>query len=188
MAASSSVRGGRTRCGAIRQQVLSRPSQGTLKFPTLSPGRFAAACQFQKSANRGPLSDPALQATAKGWSRLSAASLGVEKAVMREIKESDWKILRQLHSQALERFCKQILLEIERINCDNAKTFHRKYLDIYEVLQRRDKEIAQTFDGLRRSTAFTQVASMKARGLLTEDEFLRFSQETRNVVDLLLGG
>jgi hypothetical protein len=28
---------------------------------------------------------------------------------------------------------------------------------------------------------------MKARGLLTEDEFSRFSQETQEVVDLLLG-
>ena len=107
--------------------------------------------------------------------------------MMREIKESDWKILRQLHSEALERFCKQTLLEIERINCDSAKSFHRKYLDIYEVLQRRDKEIAQTFNDLRRSTALTQLVSMKARGLLTEDEFLRFSQETQNVVNLLLG-
>jgi len=92
-----------------------------------------------------------------------------------------------LHSEALERFCKQILLEIERINSDRAKSFHRKYLDIYEVLQRRDKEIAQTFDDLRRSTALTQLASVKARGLLTEDEFLRFSQETQNAVDRLLG-
>ena len=106
---------------------------------------------------------------------------------MREIKESDWKLLRQLHSEALERFCQQILLEIERINSDRAKSFHRKYLDIYEVLQRRDKEIAQTFDDLRRSTALTQLASVKARGLLTEDEFLRFSQETQNAVDRLLG-
>ena len=30
---------------------------------------------------------------------------------MREIKESDWKILRQLHSDALERFCRRILLD-----------------------------------------------------------------------------
>ena len=29
--------------------------------------------------------------------------------MMREIKESDWKILRQLQSQALERLCKEIL-------------------------------------------------------------------------------
>ena len=52
---------------------------------------------------------------------------------------------------------------------------------------RRDKEIAQTFNDLRRSRAFTQIASLKGRGLLTEDEFLRFSQDTRDSVDLLLG-
>jgi hypothetical protein len=107
--------------------------------------------------------------------------------MMRQIKESDWKLLRQLHTEALERFCKQILLEIERINSDRAKSFHRKYVDIYELLHRRDKELAQTFDDLRRSTAFIHLASMKGRGLLTEDEFARFSQETREVVDLVLG-
>ena len=40
--------------------------------------------------------------------------------MMREIKESDWKILRQLHSVALERFCEQILFEIEEIRSDSA--------------------------------------------------------------------
>ena len=107
--------------------------------------------------------------------------------MMREIKESDWKILRPLHSVALERFCQQILLEIERISSNRAKSFHQKYLDIYEVIRRRDKEIAQTFDDLRRSTAFIQLTAMKARGLLTEEEFLRFSPETQDVVHLLLG-
>ena len=107
---------------------------------------------------------------------------------MRDINESDWKTLRQLHSQALERFCKQILLEIERANSDGAKSFHQKYLDIYQMLKRRDKEMAQTFDDLRRSTAWNKLASMKARGLLTEDEFQRFSQETRDAVDRILGG
>jgi hypothetical protein len=78
-------------------------------------------------------------------------------------------------------------LEIERINSDSAKGFHQKYLDIWEVLRRRDKELAQAFDNPRRSTAFIQLASMKGLGLLTEDEFLRFSQETQDAVNLLLG-
>ena len=106
---------------------------------------------------------------------------------MHEIKESDWKILRQLHSEALERFCNQILLEIERINSDSAKSFHQKYLDIYEIMQRRDKELAQIFNDLRRSTALTQLAAINACGLLSEEEFLRFSQDTRNIVTLLVG-
>jgi hypothetical protein len=105
---------------------------------------------------------------------------------MREIKESDWKILRQVHKEALERFCEQVLSEIERINSDRAKSFHQRYLDIWQVLRRREKEMAETFNDLRRSTAFTHIASMKGRGLLTEDEFSRFSQEMRHIVALLL--
>ena len=106
---------------------------------------------------------------------------------MREIKESDWKLLRQLHTEALERFCKQILLEVARINADRAKSFHQKYLEIYAVLHRRDREIAQTFNDLRRSRALMMIASMKGHGLLTEDELSRFSQETQELVDVLLG-
>ena len=87
----------------------------------------------------------------------------------------------------MERFCKQILLEIELINSDHTKSFHQKYLDIYEVLHQRNQEVAQTFDNLRRSTALVQLASMKGRGLVTEDEFLRFSQETQDAVNRMLG-
>lgn len=105
----------------------------------------------------------------------------------RQIKESDWKILRQLHSHALERFCEQILLEFERVHSDTTKSFHQRYLDIYAIIERRDKEIAQTFNDLRRSTALIQLAAIKARGLLTEDEFSRFSQETQDIVDMLTG-
>lgn len=75
MAAFSSARGGRTRCGAIRRRVLSRPSQGTLKFPALSPGRFAAARQFRKSANPGAPSSSA----ASLWRALCRAGSGSDR-------------------------------------------------------------------------------------------------------------
>jgi hypothetical protein len=105
---------------------------------------------------------------------------------MREIKESDWKILRQLKSEALERFCKRVLSEIESINSDSTKSSHQKYLAIYELMQRRDKELALTFDGLRRSTALIQLAAMKSRNLLSEDEFSQFSQETQDISSQIL--
>ena len=96
--------------------------------------------------------------------------------MMRDIKESDWKILRQVREEALERFCKHILLDIERVSSDSARGFHQRYLDIWKVLRERDKELGQAFDNPRRSTALMQLASMKILGLVTEDEFLRFSQ------------
>lgn len=40
---------------------------------------------------------------------------------------------------------------------------------------------------LRRSTALEQLAAIKGHGLLTNDEFARFSQETQNLVAVFLG-
>jgi len=107
--------------------------------------------------------------------------------MLQQIKESDWKILRELHKVALERFCQQVLVELERTYSDHAESFHQKYLDIYQLIKRRDSEIAEIFNDLRRSTAFIHLSAMKARGLLTEDEFLRLSEETRDIVALILG-
>lgn len=98
------------------------------------------------------------------------------------IKESDWKLLSQLRTDALERFCQQILSELENINANNAISAHQRYLEIYQIIHRRDKEIAQTFNDHRRSTAFFELAAIKTHGLLTPEEFQRFSQETRDAV------
>lgn len=106
---------------------------------------------------------------------------------MREIKESDWKTLRQLHKVALERFCERILSEVAHVTADRTKTFHQRYLEVWRTLRERDKEMAQAFDDLRRSRALFQIASMKNLGFLTDDELHRFSQETQERVDLLLG-
>lgn len=106
----------------------------------------------------------------------------------REIKESDWKLFRQLHPVALERFSQRTLSEIERINADNAKSFHQRYLDIFEVIGRCDREMAQLFNDLRRSTALFQIAYIQSSGLLTEEEFSHFSTETRSFVEAMLEG
>lgn len=101
----------------------------------------------------------------------------------REIKESDWKLLSQLRTAALERFCQRILAKIESINTDSAMSAHQRYLEIYELIARRDKEIAQTFNDHRRSTALNELAAIQSHDLLTQEEFLRFSQETRDAVN-----
>ena len=105
----------------------------------------------------------------------------------REIKESDWKVLRQLHPLALERFCERVLAEIERVNNDSTLSFHRRYLDIFEVVERRNREMARIFDDLKRSKALTMLTQMRANGLLMDEEYCRLSAETRSAMELLLG-
>jgi hypothetical protein len=107
--------------------------------------------------------------------------------MVREIKESDWKLLRQLHSVALERFCQRVLVEIERIASKSAGSHHERYLKIYKLIHNRDKEMGHAFDNPRRSNAFIQLATLKGLQLLTDEEFSRFSLETREAVELILG-
>ena len=106
---------------------------------------------------------------------------------MRTIPESDWKVFKQLHPIALDRFSRQALEDVAALLKDNSKSSHDLYLAIYELIQRRDKEMAEVFDDFRRSTAFWQIAMMHAQGLLTDQEFQQFSQETRDAVTVIRG-
>ena len=99
-----------------------------------------------------------------------------------QIKESDWKIFRQLRTLALERFCDRVLSEIESIASDAEKGSHERYLAVYRRIARRDKELADAFNNPRRSAALLQLARIMFMELLTEEEFARFSPETREAV------
>ena len=101
------------------------------------------------------------------------------------IAESDWKLFRKLHPVAVERFCKQILNEIDVIGADDAKTCHQRYAEIYGMIERRDKELAYMFDNPRRSSAMGQLVAICRRSLLTKDELNGFSQGLVNFVKSL---
>jgi hypothetical protein len=102
---------------------------------------------------------------------------------MRSVPEHDWKVFKQLHPIALDRFARRVLDETEALLKDNSKSSPDIYLAIYKLIQRRDKEMADVFNDYRRSTAFWQIAMMHSRGLLTEQEFQLFSPETRESIN-----
>ncbi len=104
-----------------------------------------------------------------------------------DINEADWKILRRVHPLALQRFCESVLGEIEQAVRNSARSHHERYLDVFSLVQRRNRHMARLFDDLRRSQALTMLAHIRLEGLLTEEEFSSFSQETRSAVEMLLG-
>lgn len=105
----------------------------------------------------------------------------------RTITEADWKLLRRIHPLALERYCERTLAEIERVTNNSAQSAHQRYLEIFKIIEQRDREIASIFNDPKRSNALTMLARIRAAGMLTEDEFSRLSSETRSDVELLLG-
>ncbi len=104
---------------------------------------------------------------------------------MTSVPERDWKVFTRIHPGALDRFCKRVLEEVDAIAKDESKSFHERYLAIYKLIQREDKEMANVFNDYRRSTAFWQIGIMYTHGLLTEEEFMQFTPETRNAIAAL---
>ncbi len=102
-------------------------------------------------------------------------------------RESDWKKFTKLKKIALERFCESVLDE-SQILCERGHlTAHERYLDLYKIIQTRDKELGRVFDGHSRSRADQQLRDMYNKGLVTDDELSKFSEETQNLVTLRFG-
>ncbi|MDB5313115.1 MAG: hypothetical protein JWO38_7317 [Gemmataceae bacterium] len=104
----------------------------------------------------------------------------------RTISEPDWKVFRQLQPIALDRFCQRVLAEVGRLAADTGKGSHERYLAVFKLMERRDEELAHAFNDMRRSTAFQQLASICFHSLLADEEFARFSPETRQAVEVFL--
>lgn len=96
--------------------------------------------------------------------------------------ESDWKVFRKLREIALERFCERVLAEVSSVAARPDASYYKRYLDVFEVVRRRDRELAYAFDDPRRSRAFLQLLSIHSHGLLTDDELTGFSVETRELL------
>jgi hypothetical protein len=103
----------------------------------------------------------------------------------RDIPEADWKRFRTLHPIALERYCQRVLEEIQALTADTSKTHHERYGSIYELVKRRDRELARAFDDLRRSTAIIQIGIIASYDLLTDEELAEFSPEIRGAIAFL---
>lgn len=104
-----------------------------------------------------------------------------------ESAEQDWRILRQLEPVALERHCQATLERIAQIASDKTKNYHERYRAIWRVMQERDDEVVETFDDMRRSRALMRICALRTHRLLTEEEFARFSEQTRSAVEAIVG-
>jgi hypothetical protein len=100
--------------------------------------------------------------------------------------EHDWKILKQVKTAALERVCAGILEELRKASAADGKTDHERYLDVWDLLGRRDQDVAAAFDDYRRSTAFIRLKTLRQSGYLTDEEFSRFSLQTRASVERVM--
>jgi hypothetical protein len=64
-----------------------------------------------------------------------------------------------------------------------SRSSHDRYLDIRDLVSRRGREMADAFDDMRRSRAVLRIARIRALGILTAEEYSRFTDIIRDEVD-----
>lgn len=80
-----------------------------------------------------------------------------------------------------------MLAEITATASDTSHESHERYLAIWKLIKDRDRQLQDSFDDMRRSMAVMRLGHMCELGLVTEEEFARFSDDTRSIVETLLG-
>ena len=97
------------------------------------------------------------------------------------IAESDWKTFKRVRILALERFSQRVLDDCGRIHGDESVTAYERYLELYRLFQDRDREMARTFNDLRRSTASLCLMLMWRQGLVADEDMSEFSPEVQQL-------
>jgi hypothetical protein len=79
----------------------------------------------------------------------------------------------------------RVLDELGRIWCDASQSHHERFLEVYRLLQDRNYELAQAFDGPRRSQMLMQLVTMHTLGLLEAEDLARFTPKTQETIAAL---
>lgn len=104
-----------------------------------------------------------------------------------EMPESDWKRLREFYKSGLERYCKRVLEEVGRLNTGTPLSYHQRYIEIYRLIERKDKQLGFIFnDNLRRSRAVELALMLRREALMPDEEFEQFSPQTQHLINRFL--
>ncbi len=98
------------------------------------------------------------------------------------MKESEWKKFKRQKEKCLERYCKGVLKEAQAICELEDNSNHDRYIELYQLMRKRDKELGKTFDGLSRNLAHTQLMLMYRIGLVKEEELDEFETDTKDFI------
>jgi hypothetical protein len=116
---------------------------------------------------------------------VSAIKLKDNRDRMSGIPEQDWKRLRALKDKKLNEICADILSEINHEIKNKEDQNHKAYLKVWEIVDKRDDDIADMFNDLRRSNAVFKLALWKKKGYLSDKELNEFTESTRSTIEAI---
>ena len=102
---------------------------------------------------------------------------------MEHLLESDWKHYHTLTPKLLSRYCESVMAEAVKLATDTTQQdAFTRYAAFYEFVHEQDKFLSQEGIAHRRSRAVDSIQGCRSRGLFTEEEFAKFSEELRSLI------
>ena len=99
------------------------------------------------------------------------------------MKESDWKIFVKIKKMALEKYCSNVLEESQALINDDKTSSHERYINLFQLIQKRDKTIARIFNGHSRSNAWLQLMGMRQEGIADNALLTQLSEDFQKVTN-----
>ena len=99
--------------------------------------------------------------------------------------EGDWKYLRSLHDELLEKLAQRINDRTRQILATPGLAEDKKRHQVYRHMKDSDHIIARCFDDWRRSTLLLRLLAIHREGLLTEEQFAHLSPMTQESLKAL---
>lgn len=97
-----------------------------------------------------------------------------------KIKESDWKVYKEIKKKAVDIFCQRALDDFREVMDNEEDSVHDRYGKLYGMVRERDKLMAQLFDQSHsRSGAPWQLMGLRAHNLVEEAMLEKLSEELR---------
>ena len=104
------------------------------------------------------------------------------------LPKSQKKICRQLIDMALQRECTEFIDRLSRAVTNakgNDKTPLENYHQLFKLMHKFDKTIADTYDNLGGSRYFMTLVSLYMRGVLTDNDISVLDQELHDYINLI---
>ncbi len=99
------------------------------------------------------------------------------------MKESDWKLFKEIKDRAIDQYCRTALSEFGEIIDNEDQSAHERYLYLYKIINNSNRKMSPLFDGHSRSNAGFQLLAIRREGLADERLVSELSEEFRQETD-----
>lgn len=96
--------------------------------------------------------------------------------------EADWKYMRRLFPELLDRLCTRINAQTAELLADSSLSQHERYLKVYNYMRTSDRIVGECFNDWRRSRLLNSILAIIDHNLMTPEEIAGLSEEGQAMV------